>query len=257
MRRVVKISIGEAVPAQVDALLLQGIPEHRKPPQNAVLLFDEAAKIFQERARPAGIVADISKSEFMDVYRGESLNEKRTPVADIYEKADGLALFAVTIGQAVHDKINELFESKELALGSMLDSVASAGAEMAADAVEKNYLGHLLKEHKVTKSTAVLRYSPGYCGWHVSGQRKLFEFLQPSDIGITLLDSFLMTPLKSISGVLLAGDKEIHNIKDDYAFCSQCETHSCQQRIRAFLKETGPGDDRKTRSTPLKKDTEE
>jgi hypothetical protein len=245
MRRIVKISSDEAVPTQIDVFLLQGIPRHAKPPQNAVSLFGEAVRIFGERARPAGIVADISKSEFLEVYRGESLNEKRTPVVEISECADFLALFAVTIGQAVHDEINELFDSKELALGSMLDSVASAAAEMAADAVERKYFDQLRNENEVENSAAVLRYSPGYCGWHVSGQKKLFEFLRPADIGITLLDSFLMTPLKSISGVLITGKKEIHVIKDDYPFCSQCKTHSCQQRMKALLNEPRVGNSTK------------
>jgi len=68
------------------------------------------------------------------------------------------------------------------------------------------------------------------------------EFLKPAEIGITLLDSYLMTPLKSISGVLLTGKKEIHIIKDDYPFCSQCKTHSCQQRIRTLFPELGVED---------------
>lgn len=241
MRRIIKISRSETVPSQIDTLLLQGIPRHTRPPQNIVSLFGEAERIFRECAEPAGIVADISKSEFIEVYKGESRNEKRTPVAEISERADYLALFTVTIGQAVHDKINELFEHKELTLGIMLDAVASAAAEMAADAVERNYLERLREENRVANSAAVLRYSPGYCGWHVSGQKKLFEFLRPAEIGITLLESFLMTPLKSISGVLLMGKKEIHIIEDDYPFCSQCKTHSCQQRIRAFLPEPGVG----------------
>ncbi len=239
MNRVVKILGDEAVPTQIDVFLLQGIPPDTRPPQNAVSLFQDAVRIFSERAQPAGIVADISKVEFLEVYEGESLNEKTTPVAEISKRADCLALFAVTVGQAVHDEINELFDNKELALGSMLDSVASAGAEMAADAVERKYLELLQKGNKVANSAAVLRYSPGYCGWHVSGQKKLFEFLKPERIGITLLESFLMTPLKSISGVLIAGKKEIHVIEDDYPFCSQCNTHSCQQRIKVLL--TAPG----------------
>ena len=237
MRRILKISTDETVPGQIDVFLLQGIPRHAKPPQNAVSLFAEAVRIFSERAQPAGIIADISKAEFLEVYRGESLNEKTTPVAEIAEQADFLAIFAVTIGQAVHVEINELFDRRELALGSMLDSVASAAAEMAADVVERNYLELLQKESKVADPGAVMRYSPGYCGWHVSGQKKLFEFLRPEDIGITLLDSFLMTPLKSISGVLIAGKREIHVIEDDYPFCGQCKTHSCQQRIEALLTE--------------------
>jgi hypothetical protein len=195
--------------------VLQRMPRHTRPPQNIVSLFGEAERIFREYAEPAGIVADISKSEFIEIYKGESRNEKRAPLAEISERADYLALFAVTIGQAIHDKINELFEHKELTLGIMLDAAASAAAEMAADAVERNYLERLRVENRVANSAAVLRYSPGYCGWHISGQKK-------------------MTPLKSISGVLLTGKKEIHIIEDDYSFCSQCKTHSCQQRIRAF-----------------------
>jgi hypothetical protein len=54
-----------------------------------------------------------------------------------------------------------------------------------------------------------------------------------------------MTPLKSISGVLITGKKEIHVIEDDYPFCSQCKTHSCQQRIKALLTEPGVGNSTK------------
>jgi hypothetical protein len=241
MRRIIKISRSETVPSQTDTFLLQGIPRHKRPPKKIASLFGEAERIFREHAEPGGIVADISKSEFTKVYKGESRNEKRTPVAEIAERADYLALFVVTIGQAINDKINELFKHEELTLGIMLDAVASAAAEMAADAVERNYLERLREEYRVANSAALLRYCPGYCGWHVSGQKKLLEFLRPAEIGITLLDSFLMTPLKSISGVLLTGKKEIHIIKDDYPFCSQCKTHSCQQRIRALLPEFGVG----------------
>jgi hypothetical protein len=232
MRRIITISKSETIPSQTDTFLLQGIPRDIKPKQKIVSLFREAEKIFQEHAEPAGIVADISQSEFVDVYRGESRNEKKSPVADISERADYQALFAVTIGQAVNDKINELFEHEEFSLAMMLDAVASAAAETAADVVERKYYTQLQEKDRVEKSAAVLRYSPGYCGWHISGQKKLFEYLQPGEIGITLLESFLMTPLKSISGVLLTGKKEIHIVEDNYPFCRQCETRSCQQRIR-------------------------
>jgi hypothetical protein len=69
----------------------------------------------------------------------------------------------------------------------------------------------------------------------MSGQRRLFEFLQPEDIGITLLDSYLMRPLKSISGVMVVGEKGIFVFEDSYPFCSQCSSHSCRDRIRALL----------------------
>ena len=91
------------------------------------------------------------------------------------------------------------------------------------------------KKGKITLSSGTVRYSTGYCGWHMSGQKKLFGFLHPEDIGIMLLDSYLMKPLKSISGVIVVGEKEIHRFKDSYPFCSDCKTHSCRKRIKALF----------------------
>lgn len=231
------IAVSDTLPDQQDVMALQGIPLNRKPPPNAILLFQHAIAIYKECVQPAGIVADISKKEFEPVYNGESANEPETPLPQICGKANKLALFAVTIGESVHGKISELFEHNEFALGSMLDSVASAGVEKAADAVEKRFLESLRQRGATSQSIVVLRYSPGYCGWHVSGQKKLFEFLRPSEIGIKLRASFLMEPLKSVSGVLVAGKKEIHIIEAKYPFCSQCDTHSCQERVRALIAE--------------------
>jgi hypothetical protein len=80
-----------------------------------------------------------------------------------------------------------------------------------------------------------LRYSPGYCGWHVSGQRKLFDYLLPEEIGITLRESFLMQPLKSISGVVIAGRRQIFDFENTFDFCDDCSTWTCRERISAIL----------------------
>ncbi len=235
MRKIITIETQEVIPEDTDVLVLQAIPKSKKPPAAAMKILGEAKTIFVECGRPVGLIAEISLAEFDDVYRGQSLNEKDTPVPRIAQRADALALFAVTLGQGVHDKISELFEVKELALGSMLDSVASAAAEKAADIAERNFMDLLKAKGVGGVNIVVMRYSPGYCGWHVSGQKKLFQFLRPEDIGIRLRESFLMEPLKSVSGVVVAGKPEIHLIKDHYPFCSTCETHSCQERVGSLI----------------------
>ncbi|MHC4266624.1 MAG: vitamin B12 dependent-methionine synthase activation domain-containing protein, partial [Planctomycetota bacterium] len=83
-------------------------------------------------------------------------------------------------------------------------------------------------------STRILSYSPGYCGWDISGQKKLFEYLHPGKIGISLNNTYLMTPLKSVSGVLVAGKNEIHQFRPNYPFCKSCKTHSCLLRMKAL-----------------------
>lgn len=63
------------------------------------------------------------------------------------------------------------------------------------------------------------RYSPGYCGWHVSEQQKLFSlFPVASPCGIQLTDSSLMIPIKSVSGIIGVGS---HVRKLEYT-CGLC-----------------------------------
>ncbi len=240
MREIIEISAGDVKPGRDDVLKTQGIPPGNEPPEKVETLFKKTIDLFLEFSQPMSIISDISIPEFAVVYSGEGLNERETPLDEIFKKADSLALFAVTIGEKVSQKIDELFGANEFALGSMLDSVASVATDRVADIMENHFLNRLSKEGRITLSTGMLRYSPGYCGWHMSGQKKLFEFLHPEDIGITLLDSFLMKPLKSISGVMVVGKKEIHIFDDSYPFCSQCRSHSCRDRIRALLTESRP-----------------
>jgi hypothetical protein len=231
MREVITIAAKDIIPGQEDTLALQGMSSLKKPSDSIVNLYRGASKLFKGICHPIGVVADITKGDFASVYQGEGRNEPLTPVGEIFAKADRLALFAVTVGHDAHGKINELFRHNDFALGSMLDSVASAGVERAADFVEAHFSAIGKDRYDIDCAMVTMRYSPGYCGWHVSGQNKLFEFLRPGDIGITLRDSFLMEPLKSVSGVLIQGHAEIHKVEDKYPFCSQCETHSCQERL--------------------------
>ena len=68
------------------------------------------------------------------------------------------------------------------------------------------------------------------------GQRNLFARLGPGAIGVTLNDSCLMTPIKSVSGVLVAGAGEIHRFRPDFDFCDECKTRACGVRMASVLK---------------------
>ena len=149
-------------------------------------------------------------------------------------QAEHLLLFAVTLGKATSDRIGELFEQNDFALGCMLDAAASAAADRSAAFVEQQFATALAQEGWNDSDGAALRYSPGYCGWNISGQRKLFDYLQPERIGLTLRPSYLMEPLKSVSGVVLAGPREMHEFDPSFPSCAACETSSCRDRIRAL-----------------------
>jgi hypothetical protein len=238
MRQIMEFSVNDVRPNKDDVMISQGIPPSEESPKEVEQLLDKAINDLLKFSEPKAVFAEISVPGFETVYAGEGLNEKETPLGDILVKAEDLALFAVTLGDVVSNQIDELFKTDEFALGSMLDSAASAAAEKVADVVQGRVFDKFSEGKRDHEETGIMRFSPGYCGWHMSGQRKLFEFLHPEDIGITLLDSYLMKPLKSISGVMVAGEKNIFVFEDSYPFCNQCNTHSCRDRIRELFGET-------------------
>jgi hypothetical protein len=230
MSETVAFAVAEALPLREDVLANQSIPVAPALPPAIEELYAAACNLFAKSAQPAGALAEISRDEFEAVYRGEGQNEPAAPVSGILDRAESLALYAATVGQRVSDQIEDCFRANDFALAAMLDSVASAAADKLGELVESRFL-QVLSERKLTTSdTRAMRYSPGYCGWHISGQRRLFDFLRPGRIGITLRDSFLMEPLKSVSGVIMVGPTGIHAIQDSYPFCEKCRTHGCRER---------------------------
>ncbi len=198
---------------------------------------ERAIVLLSELAIPAGKLLGCSREEFSDIYHGEGNNETETPIDMIFPRADHLTLFAVTLGELVSEKISKMFDAGDFAMGAMLDAAASEAADQAAQFLESHAVGQLRESRKLAPSSGVLRFSPGYCGWHMSGQKKLFAALAPGDIGIRLTDSFLMTPLKSVSGVIITGHKSIFAFDDTYPFCAECKTHSCRDRMNEVMEQ--------------------
>ncbi len=175
-----------ATPDRHTVLRAQGIPDEASVPKRVAALIDDGFEIYSSTVDATGIRSEISIEEFDAVYRGEGRNASRTPLEGIFPDAHGLALFAVTVGEAVCSEIRRLFKTGDPALGYTLDTIASAGAEGLADAMARDYQDTVSRSNPNASDVRVLPYSPGYCGWHVSGQAKLFELLQPERIGISL-----------------------------------------------------------------------
>ena len=76
------------------------------------------------------------------------------------------------------------------------------------------------------------RFSPGYCGWHVSQQQLLFPLFGGQTCGVCLTESSLMVPIKSVSGIIGLGEKVR---KLDYT-CGLCDFKQCYKRKSKFAK---------------------
>lgn len=230
MRQVVHLNVHDVTPTRLEVLEAQGMGGRQNIPAKIETLIVSAIEIFTKLAEPKGVLQDVSLSEFQAIYPGEGLNAPDGPVPLIAPGAKALALFAATMGEALAAKSSEMFAQGGPALGFMVDAVNSAGAEKLGRMMCRRFLA-LLPEALQSKGLKAQYYSPGHCGWHISGQGTLFEALHPEGIGITINSRWVMHPAKSISGVLVAGDMDIHRFKPAFSFCKDCRTHTCVQRL--------------------------
>lgn len=191
---------------------------------------DRARELFVDAARPQVLYEAIAAADFDLVYRGEGGNDENTPLEQVLEDAVSLALFAVTLGEEVSNRMTGLFDAGELAEGYILDQIASFAADELVQVAARRFQA----ESETTPGTAVLPYSPGYCGWNVTGQRALFLRLVPDELAITLNDSCLMHPVKSVSGVLVLAPIEAHGFSPAFPCCATCTTLDCQERAAAL-----------------------
>ena len=226
----VHITLDGIIPSNRHILHGQGIPPNAVINDKITILIEKSLDIFSSEAHPCCIAGDVSGSDFDEIFRGEGQNEEEAPLKTIYPKADHLVLFALTMGHEVSRRIAGFFKNNDYALGSMLDTVASLAADNSVGFLESHVAKKLAGNRPATNSDVVLNYSPGYCGWHISAQKKVFQYLHPEQIGITLNDSYLMTPLKSATGVLVHGDKAIHNFDNSFSFCRTCKEQTCLER---------------------------
>jgi len=194
-------------------------------------VIERARELFIDASRPRALYQAIAAADFEVVYRGEDGNDEDTPLEQVLEDAVSLALFAVTLGEGISDRITGLFNAGELAEGYILDQVASFAADELAQIAQKRFQAAL---GPVDDGTAVLPYSPGYCGWNVTGQRALFAHLEPGELGMTLNESCLMHPVKSVSGVLVLAPIEAHDFNPAFPCCATCLTLDCQERAAAL-----------------------
>ena len=102
------------------------------------------------------------------------------------------------------------------------DALGSVVAERCADVMEESLQESIdkLGWHHTN------RFSPGYCGWHVSQQQLLFPLFGGNTCGVLLTDSSLMVPIKSISGIIGIG-KKVRKL--DYT-CGLCDFTQCYKR---------------------------
>ena len=136
--------------------------------------------------------------------------------------SEAFALFICTSGLEFETYQHRLKEQGDMVRVFIADALGSVIAEKCADQMEKALQESIDKLGWMHTN----RFSPGYCGWHVSQQQLLFPLFQGHTCGVKLTDSSLMVPIKSVSGIIGLGEKVR---KLEYT-CGLCDFKQCYKR---------------------------
>ena len=214
----------EVDPSEV--LRFQGYKADREPPPPDVLeLFEEALTLGRHLIRPRAIVRWLPAlprgGDALEV-AGEVL--AIPGIAARWGAVERVAAAVCTIGEALEQRVGDLWASRELPLAAMLDSVGSGATESLAEYVNDA----LCQEGLVAGLRVTNRISPGYGAWDVGEQVILFRLCSGEPIGVSLNDACFMTPGKSIS--LLAGAGPAARVDDYFSQCARCWMAGCAYR---------------------------
>lgn len=205
----------------------------------ALLGYDEngerelVQQMIEEALRESGELCNI-RAEYR-IYDEVSLdsNDKSLTIKNIrfdikeaafsqLRKTESVAVFACTAGEGIGKRSRELMAEGDPLMGYIFDVTGSVVVDAAASFMQDSLAESLvISGKKITN-----RYYPGYCGWNVSEQHKLFKLLPDNFCGIKLTDSALMDPVKSGSGVIGIGE----HVKYTRYTCSYCNRTDCTYR---------------------------
>jgi len=138
------------------------------------------------------------------------------------KKSDSVAIFLCTAGAEIGIRSRKAMQEKDLLKGYVYDVVGSEIVEAAADLMQNELEKIMISTGKKITN----RYSPGYCGWDVVEQHKLFQLIPDNFCGIRLTESALMDPVKSVSGIIGIGE----DVKRNSYYCNLCDLKDCINR---------------------------
>ncbi len=138
------------------------------------------------------------------------------------KKSESVALFLCTAGSEIGVRSRQAMHDRDLLRGYIFDVIGSEIVEAAADLMQ----AELEKDVADSGMKITNRYSPGYCGWNVEEQHKLFNLIPDNYCGIRLTESALMDPVKSVSGIIGIGK----NVKSNPYTCQMCDMNDCIYR---------------------------
>lgn len=134
-------------------------------------------------------------------------------------------ILCVTVGIGIDKELrSKMVNSPDIAV--IMDACATTAVEQVADMAEQIIRDECAKEN----NDVTWRFSPGYGDLPLETQKDLLKIMDTSrKIGLTVTDSFLMVPTKSVSAVL--GVLPYGQAQPKVCDCSTCTKENCDFRV--------------------------
>ncbi|MGM0441962.1 MAG: vitamin B12 dependent-methionine synthase activation domain-containing protein [Elusimicrobiota bacterium] len=124
----------------------------------------------------------------------EKILKSSDRIMELVSKADIFTIMAVTVGKSLEKKVADI-KKEDLTGASILDAAGSEAAEQTA-----NYVSSIIRNRAREKNCILsIRFSPGYGDWPVKISAEIIDILDGKDIGISVNNSSIMSPRKSIT----------------------------------------------------------
>jgi len=151
---------------------------------------------------------------------------KSPKLAKTLKDCEEIICYITTLGEDVENKIKRLMDQKRLSEAFILDAMAS----VAADSMVTTFHQHMKNNYENQGKQVTLCFSPGYCDWPITEQKKLFNLFDSNNVDVELTDSCFMQPRKSVSGVFGITPQGSNPIKKHYNPCLECKREDCSAR---------------------------
>ena len=166
---------------------------------------------------------DLNTIEF----KNTNLILKSKDVSELLKDCDKCVLMCATLGFNIEKNIRR-YSYNNLTKGIIIDACATTSIEEVCDLVQDSILDKVAKEEK----SLTMRYSPGYGDLDISANRDILNVLDAHrKIGVTVTNTGIMIPRKSVVALIGITNKKIAKVKRT---CENCSNRfNCEYRRKA------------------------
>lgn len=169
-------------------------------------------------------VEGIGSKKYLVDLKGTNITLDSKDIYNLLEECSECLVMASTLGLDIEREIKK-YSYVDLTKGIVTDSCATTAIEEVCNIVENTYRRGLIENGKYLTT----RYSPGYGDLSIETNRQLINLLDTQNkIGLTITESNIMIPRKSVIAILGISERTKLNRKKS---CLSCNNYNrCKYR---------------------------